>query len=321
MFDFVTLGSATKDTFLFLDKALLKPGVNRHFLEIPTDKKIDVNKVLEFSGGSATNAAATFAAFDKKCAVISKIGNDEYGQFVMNDLNKRKISTELIKVSNGETPFSNIVVSSSGDMILLIHRGIESTLSLEDIQLDFKSKWLYIGPLPCKNTDLLLNVLKFAKANDMKTVLNPGSVELNLKLKKMAPVLKYVDIISMNDDEAKKFVGYANDVNNLSKLAEHVNEIAIITKGDKGSLVLSKENLYIANTFKTKQINFVGAGDAFLSSFVNAIDDGKDIEQAITAGSFNASNVIQKYGAKEGITGKYPPENMKLRIAKSKITI
>jgi len=321
MFDFVTLGSATKDTFLFLDKVLLKPGVNKHFLEIPTDKKIDVNKVLAFSGGSATNAAATFSAFGKKCAVISKIGNDEYGRFVMDDLNNRKVSTELIKVSNGETPFSNIVVSSSGDMILLIHRGIESTLSLEDISLNFKSKWLYIGPLPCKNTDLLFNVLKFAKANDMKTVLNPGSVELNLKLKKMAPVLKYVDIISMNDDEAKTFVGYANDVNNLSKLSEYVNEMAIITKGDKGSLVLSKGNLYIANTFRAKQINFVGAGDAFLSAFVNAIDDGKDVEQAITAGSFNASNVIQKYGAKEGIIGEYPKENMKLRIAKSKITI
>ena len=49
MFDFVTLGSATKDIFLFLDKSSLKPGVNRHFLDIPTDKKIDVNRVLEFT--------------------------------------------------------------------------------------------------------------------------------------------------------------------------------------------------------------------------------------------------------------------------------
>lgn len=321
MFDFVTLGSATKDTFLFLDKVVLKPGVNKHFLEIPTDKKIDVNKVLEFSGGSATNAAATFSAFGKKCAVVSKIGTDEYGQFVLDDLNKRKISTELIKISKGETPFSNIIVSSSGDMVLLIHRGIESTLSLEDIRLDFKSKWLYVGPMPSKKTELLIEILKFAKENDMRTVLNPGSVELNLKLKKMIPVLKYVDIISMNDDEAKKFVGYSNDVNNISKLSEYVNDIAIITKGEKGSLVSSKNNLYIANTFKTKQINFIGAGDAFLSAFVNAVDDGKDIEQAITAGSFNASNVIQKYGAKEGIIGNYPSDVSKLRIAKSKLSI
>jgi hypothetical protein len=58
-----------------------------------------------------------------------------------------------------------------------------------------------------------------------------------------------------------------------------------------------------------------------LSAFVNAVDDGKDIEQAITAGSFNASNVIQKYGAKEGIIGNYPSDVSKLRIAKSKLSI
>ena len=321
MFDFVTLGSATKDMFLFLNKVTLKPGVNRHFLEIPVDKKIDVNKVLSFSGGSATNSAATFSSFGKKCAVISKIGNDEYGDFILSDLNKLKINTDFIKVADGETPFSDIIVSSEGSMVLLIHRGIESTLSTEDVNLNFKSKWLFIGPLPQKNTEFLYDILQFADKSGMKVVLNPGSTELNLKLKKMEPLLKYVDIISMNDDEARKFVGYSNDVNNLSKLSKSVRETAIITKGDKGALVQSNGTLYIANTFKTKQVNFVGAGDAFLSGFVNAIDDSKGIEDAITLGSFNASNVIQKFGAKSGIKGKYPPENMKLRIVKNKLNI
>lgn len=321
MFDFVTLGSATKDIFLFLDKSSLKPGVKRHFLEIPTDKKIDVNKTLEFSGGSATNAAATFAAFGKKCAVISKIGNDEYGKFILDDLAKRRIDTRFVRVAEGETPFSDIIVSSNGEMILLVHRGIESTLSMDDLNLDFESKWLYVGPLPQKSTALLTEVLKFAKNNGMRTVLNPGSAELNLKLKKMEPVLKYVDIISMNDEEASKFVGYSNDINNISKLAKSVNELAIITKGDKGSVVLAKDTLYIANTFKTRQTNFVGAGDAFLAAFATALDDGKSIEEGITLGSYNASNVIQKYGAKEGIKGSYPQESTKLRIVKSKIVI
>ncbi|EFD92842.1 MAG: PfkB domain protein [Candidatus Parvarchaeum acidophilus ARMAN-5] len=321
MFDFVTVGSATKDSFIFLDKVSLKPGVNRHFLEIPTDKKIDVNKVLEFSGGSATNAAASFASFNKKSSVISKIGNDEYGKFVLSDLKKFGINTDLIKIEKGETPFSDIIVSSEGSMILLVHRGIESTLSIDEINKDFDSKWLYIGPLPQKNISFLTKLLEFADKKHMKTVFNPGSVELNLKLKKMEPLLKYVDIISMNDEEAKKFVGYSNDVNNISKLAKYVKETAIITKGEKGSLVLSDKKLYIANTFKAKQINFIGAGDAFLSGFVNAMDDGKDIEDGINLASFNALNVIQKYGAKSGLIGEYPPENMRLRIVKSTISI
>ncbi len=321
MFDFVTLGSATKDTFLFLDKSLLKPGVNRHFLEIPFDKKIDVNKVLEFSGGSATNTAATFANFGKNCAVISKIGSDEYGKFIINDLKKRKIATQFMVTGEGETPFSNIVVSSNGHMVLLIHRGIERTLSFSDLNLEFDSNWLYIGPLPLKDVNFLTEVLKFAKSKNMRTILNPGSVELNIKFKKMEHLLKYIDIISMNDEEARKFVGYSNDISNITKLSKAVNEMAIITKGENGSIVMDKENLYISNVFKSKQINFIGAGDAFLSGFVTALDDNKNIEDSLTLGSYNASKVIQKYGAKEGLASSYPPDNMKLRIIKSKISI
>lgn len=319
MFDFITLGSATKDIFLFLEKASLKPGVNKHFLEVPFDKKIDVNKVLEFSGGSATNAAATFASFDKKCSVISKIGNDEYGKFILSDMDKFGVDTSLVKVEDGETPFSDIIVSSNGKMVILVHRGIERTLSITDIDLSFESKWLYIGPLPHKNVSFLEDILKVANEKHIKVAFNPGSAELNLKLKKMEPLLKYVDIISMNDDEARKFVGYSNDVNNITRLAKAVRETAIITKGSKGSLTISDGSIYIASTFKTKQINFVGAGDAFFSGFLNIVSENKSIEDAITLGSFNASNVIQKYGAKSGLTGKYPPDENKLRIVKSRI--
>lgn len=321
MFDFITVGSATKDVFLFLEKASLKPGVNKHFLEIPFDKKIDVNKVLEFSGGSATNAAASFSSFNKKCSVIAKVGQDENGKFVVSDLNKRDINTDLLSIAKGETPFSNIIVSSNGKMVILVHRGIEKTLSMKDINKDFDSKWLYIGPLPGKDISFLEGILKLANEKNIKVALNPGSTELNLKIKKMEPLLKYVDIISMNDDEARKFVGYSNDIKNISKLLKAVKQTAIITKGEKGSLVASQGTLYMAGTFKAKKINFVGAGDAFFSAFVNAIYENKSIEEAINLGTFNATNVIQEYGAKNGLKGKYPPENMKLKIIKTKIDI
>ena len=56
-FDVVTIGSATKDIFLFNKQANLKQGLNSHFLEVPLDRKVEINKVSEFTGGSATNAA------------------------------------------------------------------------------------------------------------------------------------------------------------------------------------------------------------------------------------------------------------------------
>ncbi len=313
MYDVLTLGSATKDLFLFLDNSSLKPGMKRHFLDIPIDKKIDIKDKLEFTGGSATNASATFAKFGKKTAVIARVGNDSTGEFILNDLKDRGIDTNYVIKATGQTPFTNILVSSNGEMVILVYRGIEKVWDEKDLNLDFKSKWLYIGTLPGDGYKLLPKILDYCEENDIKTVMNPGSVELSLKIKKMEGILHRLNIISMNDDEARSFVGYGNDINNILKMVKEVKDMAIITKGSLGSIVATKEKIYTANTFKTKQINFVGAGDAFLSGFVNAIMDSRSIEDAINLGSYNASSVIKQYGAKNGIVDHYPKNSLSIK--------
>lgn len=312
MFDVVTVGSATKDLFLFTKDSGLKPGINKHFLEIPSDKKIEINKKLAFSGGSATNAAATFAKFGKNVAAIAKISKDNNGEFILNDLKSRGISTEYIIEAGGETPFSDVLVSKDGHMILFVYRGIENTLKIEDIKLDFKSRWLYIGPLAGESYKILPDLIKYCKENDTKIALNPGAEELSLKLKKMGLILKDIDVISMNDEEARAFVGYGNDIKNLIKLGKSVKKIAIITRGERGSLIMSGQDIYDSNTFNVKQINTVGAGDAFFSGFINALIDEKDVFDAISLGSFNASNVVKHYGAKDGIVNEYPKQKLKI---------
>jgi sugar/nucleoside kinase (ribokinase family) len=316
MFDVITLGSATKDVFLFTKDIELKPGLNKHFLEIPFDKKIEISDKKVFTGGSATNAAATFAKFGKNVATISKIGKDKNGDFIIDDLMARKINTDYLVIGDGETPVSDIVVAKNAHMVLFTYRGIEDSLKKEDIKLDFKAKWLYAGPLAGESYKVLPEIIKYCKENDIRIVMNPGSNELNLKIKKLEPILADVDIISMNDEEAKRFVGYGNVVKNLVKLTKSVKGTAIITRGELGCVVMNDEELYEASAVPTKQINFVGAGDAFLSGFITAQIDGKDIEDAITLGSYNASSVVRQFGAKTGIIEEYPKQKVKIRRIK-----
>ncbi|MCL5009541.1 MAG: carbohydrate kinase family protein [Candidatus Parvarchaeota archaeon] len=313
LFDIVTLGSATKDIFSFATQGNLKKGINKNFMEIPSDKKIDIDKVLEFTGGSATNVAATLAKCGKKTAVIAKIGNDGNSRFILDDLKGRDINTDYIISTEGETPFSNIIVSKNGHMILFVYRGVEKTIKPEDIKLDFDARWLYIGPLGGDSYKILPKIVKYANESGIKIVMNPGSNELDLKIKKLEPILSNIDIISMNDEEARKFVGYGNDLKNLYKLRKAVKSTAIITRGDKGSLIAYEDELYEAGVYPSKQINFVGAGDAFLSGFINSFMDDRDISDAVSFGSNNASSVIKHYGAKDGITNEYPKQNLKLR--------
>ncbi|MGC8698687.1 MAG: carbohydrate kinase family protein [Candidatus Acidifodinimicrobium sp.] len=309
-FDVVTVGSATKDIFLFNKQASLKQGINSHFLEVPLDRKVEINKISEFTGGSATNAAATFANFKKKVGVISKIGNDANSDFILKDLKMRGISEELIVRSEGEAQFSVVVVSNVGKAVIFVYRGIEKTLKYEEMRKDFSGKWMYIGPMPVEDVDIIEKIIKSHKDNGTKFAMNPGSSFLNLGIKKVESLLKDIDIISMNQDEARKFVGLNNDVKNLLELAKHVKTAAIITKGKDGSIVADKKFIYYSTAKSAKQINYVGAGDAFFSGFINAIMDEKDIEEAINLAAYNSASVVEKYGAKTGLVDSYPAERV-----------
>lgn len=313
MLDVITMGSATKDIFLFTNSASLKPGINKHFLEMPFDKKIDVTKVMESTGGSATNSAATFAKFGKKTAIITKIGDDDNANFIKKDLKKRGISQDYVLESEGHSPFSIIVVPARGEMALLTYRGLEKEIKPSEPNFDFKSAWAYIGPMPSQDYETLLKMTSYCIENDIKVAMNPGSSELDIGLKKMEEIVRRVDIISMNDEEASRFVGFGNDIKNLIKLGNSVKSMAIITKGKNGSLIFDKKNIYSAEIFKTKQINYVGAGDAYFSGFINALVDKRGVEDAINLGSYNASKVVQQYGSKTGIVDNYPDKTVKIR--------
>ncbi len=313
MFDVVSIGSATKDIFLFTGGANLKPGINSHFLEMPFDKKIEIKDVIYTTGGSATNSAASFAKFGKKVSVIAKIGNDGEAEFIKKDLEDRKIDTGHLIASNGRSQFSTILVPKKGEMVILTYRGLEKEIKPSELKLDFKSKWMYMGPLPYQDYTSLLDVTDYCETNDIKMVINPGSSELDCGIKRMEGLMKKVDVISMNDEEARRFVGFGNDIKNLIKLGSYAKKAAIITKGENGLLVFDGKYIYAADAFRTKQINFIGAGDSFLSGFINALIDDKGIEDAINLGSYNASKVIQQYGAKAGLIGNYPEKRVKIK--------
>ncbi len=312
MLDVVTLGSATKDIFLFAGASSLESGPRSHFLEIPLDKKIEVVRRLEFTGGGATNSAATFANFKKDVAVISKIGDDYNGDFIVDELRRIGVSTRYLIRTEGETPFTNILVSSNGHMIILSMRGIADTMGADELRLDFKSQWMYISPLSGKSYSVLPKVLGYCSKNGIKVALLPGSMELDIGIRGMRDTMGKVDLVAMNIDEAGRFVGSGNYRKNLISLARAVAGTAIITMGGRGSIVASEGRVYKAGVFKARQINTIGAGDAYSSGFVTGLIDGRGIEDCINLASYNAKGVIGGYGAKSGLVDRYPSTGVKI---------
>ena len=119
-------------------------------------------------------------------------------------------------------------------------------------------------------------------------------VEDNLEFLK--DILKNVDIIFANEEEAKSFTSQ-EPLSELITIAEYC-DIAIVKIGEKGSLIKSKEKEFIISSSKRAKVDTTGAGDMYAAGFLAGLCLDKDLEYCGKMGSIVAGNVVDVYGAK-----------------------
>ncbi len=320
-FDVITIGAAVRDVFLASNKFIaikstkFKTGVGEC---MNLGSKIELDKIFLTTGGGATNAAATLSSLGFKTACIAKIGDDAPGRDILEDLQKFKVNTKLIKrVNKGRTAYSSILTMMDGERTVLVYRGVSSSFKSTDIAWKalWKTKWIYLTSLGGDIT-LAKKIIDHAHSHNVKVSWNPGSKELKHGMKGFAPLLSKIDILNMNKEEAQLLTKERTIKGMLKKLSSP-GKVRIITDGTKGSHI-SKDNLYIhLKTTGAKGISRTGAGDAFGSGFLASYIKTNDIKKSAQVGTLNAESVIQSFGAKQGILTSWPKDSQLKRIKTS----
>ncbi len=321
MFDVVTFGSATVDIFVESNKAHV---INIRGVEGELDlyclkygEKIEIDHSAFEIGGGAVNTASCFAKLGLKTAAAVKIGQGANSKSVIERLKQNNISEEfLMRTHEERTGFSIILTSFEGDRTVLAHRGANITLKIEDINFDKlkNTKWIYCAPLNSKYGNILEPITKFAAENGVKIAHNLGGRALDKSIDELEPILKNLNILSLNTQEATRITGIEqkyyknkeiiinNDVKEMLKLLKsHIKDIVIITDGKKGAYAYDGKNFYYAPIYPTKRVSSLGAGDAFASTFCASCIMGNDILTALELASINSGYVVTKYGAQEGL--------------------
>lgn len=320
MYDVITIGSATRDVFL----------ISKEFRMIASDQfptgigecvslgsKIEVDKMVMTTGGGGTNTAATFSQLAKlKTAVVTRVGDDASARDVLDDLKRAKVSTTLVtKVKGGDTGYSTLLTTVSGERSVLVHRGVSNDFKQKDIPWDkVKSNWIYMTSL-AGNTALALKVVKHAKKNGIRVAYNPGSKELKKGLRALSPIMKELTVFNINMEEAKMLA--KTDTKDVKKLFEKIARpgvTVIITDGTNGAYAHLDGTTWYARNRNLKAVSRTGAGDAFGSALVASLIAGKGIDEALQIGTINAESVIQSYGAKLGILKRWPSQALMKKI-------
>jgi ribokinase len=269
--------------------------------------KLDVEKLVFSTGGGATNAAVTFARLGFKAAVVARIGNDDPGAAIVEDLSMNDVHTELLRISTKEqTAYSTLLTAKNGERSVLVYRGASSSFSTADIPWKkLKSKWLYITSLG-GNLELLQKIVAQAKKQGTKVALNPGRGELKRAVE-LRELLSSLSVIIVNLEEAQMLTeSEEKDGAKLAKRLSYPNLTVIVTDGSRGAHAYADGKAWFVRTSGAKSISRTGAGDAFGSGTVAGLAKGLKLEDALRLGTLNAESVIQKFGAKAGILTRLP---------------
>lgn len=318
MYDVITIGSAVRDIFIFSDQfeIIKTPRIEGGIAEcVPLGSKIDVDDLFVTTGGGGTNTAATFASLGLRTSCLTRIGDDEDGDLIIEDLQERSIDTShVVRDTTGDTGLSVLLTAPGGERTILTYRGVSGAFTASDIKTTkLRTRALYVSSLG-GDRESIEKIARFAARKNLFFAWNPGKGELRLPKKVLRTILTSVNVLIVNKEEALMLVGsHLPEHMTVGALAEHLrrhdDQIVIVTDGTNGTHAASSEGTVHVGTRDIKSISRAGAGDAFGSGTVAALLSDYPLIDALKIGTFNAESVIQSYGAKQGIIPKFPHAN------------
>ncbi len=314
-YEIVTIGDCMRDIFLFPDVTEMeKPARGEKirensefekYLVFGLGDKITISDV-EFSvGGTAANVASGLSKLSFKTAIISAVGSDHAGIDVREKLQTQKVSTSLIKVYHSKKTSFSVIVSYKGERTIFVYHAYEPQNFHLPENLD--TRWLYLGPMAKDFERLFDQVVAEVVKKDLKVAVNPGAVQIEAGLHSFGGLLRLIDIIFLNREEAQKLSGLpgVSDIRDLAKIIlAQGPKIVVITCGKEGAYAYNGLDFYRVGAYPAHRVDATGAGDAFAAGFLAGIIEEQNLPTSLKWGVINSASVIGKIGAQEGLLSK-----------------
>ena len=268
---------------------------------------MDIERPVLTIGGGAINSSVTFSRCGYRTGAYFKLGDDELGDMIKREVKAEGVTPFVSLAKQEGTAYSTILLNPNGERTVLAYRGASNTITKKDIIFNkLKAKWVYIvsGHLPIT---LLLSLVTHLKKQGTYVAFAPSRYHVNMGCKKLRQVLRCVDVVLMNREEAAIMTGeeYQKEKRIFKVFDDVVEGIAVMTEGPSGCLVSDGRYMYRAGTFPEKElVDRTGAGDAFGAGFIAGLMDSPDIPHALRFATANATSVVEQVGASAGVLTK-----------------
>ncbi|WP_448374352.1 ribokinase [Fervidobacterium sp.] len=293
------VGSSNMDIVLTVEH-FTKPGETQKVL-----------KVEYFPGGKGANQAVAVARLSNNPVYfLTAVGNDSYGKKLIEGYERQNITGYRV-ADEALTGMAFIEVTVNGENRIMITPGANAHLS-KDMILEASNELLKQDILLVQNEipfESTLTACQLFKEVGKTVIFDPAPAQ-GID----AHILKYVDYLTPNEEELKTiseqlFGSFISIENSYQKMKDCGLKALIVKQGEKGATYIDSQTVYHVPTIKVTPTDTTAAGDVFNGALAVALNENKNILEAIKFANLCAAISVTRKGAQPSIPNRIEVNN------------
>ena len=287
---FITQNNLTKSTMKLVDETEFK-------------KLLSTLKIEEtVSGGSVANSIVGLSQLGNDVGFIGKVCDDDLGNKYEDGLKKENVhffySKKKEKIPTGTCI---ILITPDSERTMVTFLGTAGKINENDIDTSavknsnilFLEGYLWDEGEPKKAFEKAIN-----NSNKVAMSLSDLFCVERHKPHFLEIVKNKLDITFANEQEIMSLID-AKKFDDVINFAKEINKLIVITRGEKGAIAISKNEIQECSAKKNLKIkDLTGAGDLFAGGFLHGIINKKSLKESLETGTEMSSKVIQIIGAR-----------------------
>ena len=274
-------------------------------------------KTDKILGGAATFIGLAASKFNVNAGIVSVVG-DDFNQEYLDLLESKNIDLSGVEIVPGGKTFFwkgkyHNDLNSRDTLVTELN-----TLADFDpkVPADFKdADVVMLGNL---HPSIQMSVIKQMNSRPKLIILDTMNYWLDHTLDELLAVLKEIDVITLNDEEARQLTGEYSLVKAAQRIEEMGPKYVVIKKGEHGALLFHKNKIFFAPALPLEEVfDPTGAGDTFAGGFAGYLAASKNIsfenlKNAVIQGSNLASFCVEKFGTERMVSLNYDEVQQRL---------
>ena len=270
-------------------------------------------------GGKGANQAVAAAKLGEEVHMIGRVGDDDFGQRLLNGLEQHKVNTKRVIVTEGvASGCAMIIVDKKGENSIVVIPGANAKVSPEDVDaaaglIAQAAVVIMQLEIPVKTA---AHAAEICRRAGVRVILDPAPVPP----KGLPKSLYQVDYFTPNQNEAEELLERRElgrmkrskrpDAKQLAeRLLERGPERVVLKLGPKGAMVMDNEVEHIKG-YKVRVVDTTAAGDAFTAALAVGVAEGMELGRAVRFANAAGAKCCETFGAQPALPTRIEVEGV-----------